>query len=73
VPSAKAANGAAKMELDASLNNCRRLNEIWFLITYPLTTSLSGIGAASKHIHSTVALKYITIDKARDMVTINQS
>ena len=28
---------------------------------------------ATKHIHSMVALKCITIDKARDMVTINQS
>ena len=69
MPSAKAVTGAATMELDASLNNCRQLNEIWFLITYPLTTSLREISAASKHIHSMVALKYITIDKARDMVT----
>ena len=73
MPSAKAASGAATMELDASINNCRRLNDTLFLITYPLATHLYAISAASKHIHSMVALKCITIDKARDMVTINQS
>ena len=43
------------MELDASINSCRRLNETLFLITYPLSTSLYAISAASKHIHSMVA------------------
>ncbi len=43
------------MELDASINNCRRLNEIWFLITYPLSTFFCVNSAASKHIHSMVA------------------
>ena len=43
------------MELDASINSCRRLNETLVLITYPLSTSADSIGAASKHIHSMVA------------------
>ena len=61
------------MELDARINNYRQLNDTLFLITYPLSTTVCAISAASKHIHSMVALKCITNDKARDMVTINQS
>jgi len=47
--SAKAAKGAATTELDASINNCRRLNETLLLIIYALSKSLWAIGAASKH------------------------
>ena len=56
------------MELDASINNCRRLNETLFLITYPLSTSFCAISAASKHIHSMVARNYF---KGQELQVIN--
>ena len=56
------------MELDASINNCRRLNEIWFLITYPLSASIFAISAASKHIHSLVAQYCL---KGRELYVVN--
>ena len=72
-PEPKPANGAATIELDANIYNCRRLKLIFLFIADPLVTPLQVGSAASKHLHSMVALKCITIDKARDMVTINQS
>jgi hypothetical protein len=37
VPSAKAANGAATIEFDASINNCRRLSRTLAFIADPLS------------------------------------
>ena len=50
-------------ELDASINNCRRLNDTLFLITYSLSTLFHMISALSKQIHSTVARYYFNVQE----------
>lgn len=55
-------------ELDASINNCRRLNDTLFLITYSLSTSICVVSAVSKQIHSTVARYYF---KAQELQVVN--